>query len=135
MFAMTGWTLLAIAPLWKNAERIANGVVVTLLSIAYAVLVMTCFHLSDLATFGSLQGVRSLFANDYFLLTGWVHYLAFDLFVGCRMLRDARRERVPHLLFVLCGFFTFMLGPCGLVLYLIIRTIRTRRFAEAVVND
>jgi hypothetical protein len=135
MVAMAGWIMLAVSPLWKMAERIANGVFITLLSLAYAVLAIGFFRLEDLSQFGTLQGVKALFSNDYFLLTGWVHYLAFDLFVGCWMRRNARRHRVPHLLFVICGFFTFMLGPCGLVLYLIVRAIRTRRLAEVVVND
>lgn len=32
--------------------------------------------------FGSLDEVRALFAVPGLLVAGWVHYLAFDLFVG-----------------------------------------------------
>jgi hypothetical protein len=135
MIAMAGWVLLALAPLWKPAERIANGVIVTLFALTYALLAILFFQADDLAKFGSLQGVKGLFQNDFALLTGWVHYLAFDLFVGCWMYRNARRHRIPHLLFILCGAFTFMLGPCGLLLYLIIRLVRTKRFLESPTHD
>ncbi len=128
--ALIGWILLIIAPLWKSAEKLANGVIVTLLSMAYAALVVMSFRLEDFSQFGSLQGVKSLFQNDFMLLAGWVHYLAFDLFVGCWIYRNARAHRVPHILFIVCGFFTFMLGPCGLLIYLIIRTLRGRKEAQ-----
>ena len=33
--------------------------------------------------------VALLFENDWLLLAGWIHYLAFDLFVGSWEVRDA----------------------------------------------
>lgn len=135
MVAMLGWVLLSIAPLWRIAERIASAVIVTLLALAYATLAVMYFNDDALSSFGSLQGVKSLFQNDFALLTGWVHYLAFDLFVGCWMYRDARRIGIPHLLFIVCGFFTFMLGPCGLLLYLIIRAIRKGQRSEIPAHE
>ena len=132
---MLGWILLAFAPLWKPAERVANGAIVTLFALAYAVLAIMFFRAEDLSRFGSLQGVKTLFQSDFALLTGWVHYLAFDLFVGCWMFRNARRHRIPHILFIVCGAFTFMLGPCGLLLFLIIRWARTKRFMESPAYD
>ena len=44
--------------------------------------------------FGSLQQVSKLFENRYILLAGWIHYLAFDLFTGCWMVRDSERLRI-----------------------------------------
>lgn len=135
MIAMLGWVLLTLSPLWKPAERIAGGLIVPLFALAYAALIIMSFRPGGSGGFGSLQGVKTLFSDDYMLLAGWVHYLAFDLFVGCWMLRNARRHRIPHLLFILCGFFTFMFGPCGLLLYLIIRFVRTKRWLESPVHD
>jgi hypothetical protein len=80
-----------------------------------------------LAGFSSLEGVRTLFSRDGFLLAGWLHYLAFDLFVGSWEVRDASREAVPHLLVVPCLVLTFLLGPVGLLLYLAVRAVRLRR--------
>jgi hypothetical protein len=77
--------------------------------------------------FSSLEDVRRLFADPYLLLAGWVHYLAFDLFVGAWEVRDAQRLGIPHLLVVPCLVLTFLFGPAGLLLYGIVRAVRTRR--------
>jgi hypothetical protein len=58
------------------------------------------------------------------LLAGWVHYMAFDLFIGAWETRDARRAGVPHLMVVPCLILTFMLGPIGLLVYLALRAWR-----------
>ena len=71
--------------------------------------------------FGSLAGVAQLFDNEYLLLAGWVHFLAFDLFVGAWEVRDARRLSLRHVLVVPCLILTFMLGPVGLLAYLGVR--------------
>jgi hypothetical protein len=77
--------------------------------------------------FGSLADVRRLFEDPYLLLAGWVHYLAFDLFLGSWEVRDAQRHGVAHLLVVPCLVLTFLFGPAGLLSYLTIRWVRTRR--------
>ena len=55
------------------------------------------------------------------LLAGWLHYLAFDLFVGSWEVRDSRRVGVHHLLVIPCLFLTLMMGPVGLLAYLVLR--------------
>jgi len=55
------------------------------------------------------------------LLAGWVHYLAFDLFVGSWEARDALSHRIPHLAVIPCLLLTFLFGPAGLLLYLLLR--------------
>lgn len=76
--------------------------------------------------FGSLADVSLLFQSQSLLLAGWVHYLAFDLFIGCWEVRDARRHAIPIVLIVPAMFLTFMFGPVGLLAYLLIRFVRTR---------
>jgi len=78
--------------------------------------------------FSSLAEVARLFENPSLLLAGWVHYLAFDLFIGAWEVRDARRLGIPHLLVVPCLVLTFMLGPVGLLLYLGLRVGLRRRW-------
>ena len=43
------------------------------------------------AGFNSIAQVRALFSVDRALVAGWIHYLAFDLFIGSWEVRDARR--------------------------------------------
>jgi hypothetical protein len=82
--------------------------------------------------FGSLSQVSQLFQNPYKLLAGWIHYLAFDLFVGSWEVRDAQRLGIHHLLVVPCLALTFLLGPIGLLLYLALRFTMKRRF---IINE
>ena len=68
-----------------------------------------------------------MFQSHGVLVAGWIHYLAFDLFIGAWEVRDAQANRVPHLLVVPCLLLTFMLGPAGLLLYLVLRAALRRR--------
>jgi len=72
--------------------------------------------------FGSLREVAALFANPWLLLAGWIHYLAFDLFVGAWEVRDAAENAVPHWLVIPCLALTFLFGPVGLLSYFGART-------------
>lgn len=127
LLVVPGWLLLIFAPRWKWSARIIAGIVIPLLLAAvYLSLVVTHFGKSE-GGFGSLEQVSQLFRNPYNLLAGWVHYLAFDLFIGSWEVRDARRLGVHHLLVVPCLLLTFLLGPIGLLLYFGLRLARKRR--------
>ena len=71
--------------------------------------------------FSSLEGVSALFANPSpeAVSAGWVHYLAFDFWVGSSLLAQSQQKELPHVLMVLPLLATFMLGPVGVLLYVI----------------
>jgi hypothetical protein len=76
--------------------------------------------------------VHLLFQTPGLLLAGWLHFLAFDLFVGAWEVRTARAEGIPHLLIVPALILTFLFGPAGFLLFLVIRAVaRQARPAEA----
>jgi hypothetical protein len=129
LVALAGWVVLVAAPRWRTGAALVSGLLVpALLAALYAVLAATRLGGAD-GGFGSLDQVAALFADEWVLLAGWVHYLAFDLFVGSWEARDARRNGVPHLLLVPCLAVTFLLGPAGFLLYLGVRAARQRRIA------
>jgi hypothetical protein len=128
MAVLPGWLALALWPLWKWADRFIVSVVVTLLAVLYVYLLATSFRPADFSSFGSLDGISKLFGNKRLLLAGWVHYLAFDLLTGLFIVRNARRHSIPHLVALLCAFGAFMMGPAGLLLYLLIRLVKTRQY-------
>jgi hypothetical protein len=68
----------------------------------------------------------TLFTSPSVVLVGWVHYLVFDLFVGAWEVRDAHRRSISHLFVVPCLVMTLMLGPIGLLAYLLLRFAKTR---------
>ncbi|MGD9902566.1 MAG: ABA4-like family protein [Vicinamibacterales bacterium] len=119
--AVVGWLLLATLPRHRGAHLVASVAIPVTISLVYLWLIVQHFGSSD-GGFGSLADVQRLFANPAALLAGWVHYLAFDLFIGAWEVRDAQRHGVPHLLVLPCLGFTFMFGPIGLLGYLLLRT-------------
>ncbi|MDH4062990.1 MAG: ABA4-like family protein [Acidobacteriota bacterium] len=123
--ASVGWLLLILAPRWR-VTRVASGVAIPL-AIALVYLTLIGRYMPGAAGgFGSLADVALLFDQQGLLLAGWVHYLAFDLFIGSWEVRDANQHHVPHLLVVPCLIMTFMLGPIGLLAYFAVRLWRAR---------
>lgn len=123
LLAMVGWLGLALLPgqRWM-VELVARLVIPGIIGLVYIVLMLGNMEATPAdGGFGSLAEVKALFTVDALLLGGWVHYLAFDLFVGSWEVSDSRKHGVPHLLVVPCLLLTFMAGPAGLVVYLLIR--------------
>ena len=126
--AMLGWLLLIFVPRWKWTTRFITASLIPLaLAFVYLFLVATHFGQSE-GGFGSLAEVGVLFRNPHNLLAGWIHYLAFDLFIGSWEVRDAERLGIHHLLVVPCLVLTFLLGPIGLLLYFLLRFAVKRKF-------
>lgn len=130
--ALIGWLVLILfSPFWFQAPRFIIGIAVTLLAVVYTWLIFSSFQLSDMSSFGTLEGVMKLFTDKTLVTAGWVHYLAFDLLTGCWIVDNARKHGINHWFTVPCLFFTFMLGPFGWLLYIVLRTAFTKRyFAE-----
>jgi hypothetical protein len=116
---LPGWVLLAVAPRWRWSQRYAALLIPLLLGTVYVWLLAV--NWGGAGGFSTLEGVAQLFSNRGVLLAGWIHYLVFDLFTGSWETRDALVHRIPRIVVVPCLVFTFLLGPAGLLLYLLIR--------------
>jgi hypothetical protein len=127
LLALLGWLLLLLSPYLKPARQIAQkGLVPVLLGLAYLYLIVVYFGQAD-GGFSSLEEVKRLFSNDHAVLAGWVHYLAFDLWVGSWELEDSKKYGIPFWAVIPCLFLTFMLGPIGLLAYLALRGILAKK--------
>ena len=121
LVAILGWLLIAILPRWKYTRIVVlSGGIPLLLAVAYTILIVMFFGKAE-GGFGSLADVMKLFTNEWAVLAGWIHYLAFDLFIGSWEVRDSQRSGVSHVLVIPCLFLTFMFGPMGLLAYSILR--------------
>jgi hypothetical protein len=122
--ALAGWVVLALgialrAPLLRDG--IAGLVIPLMLSTLYTALVAIHWWSAE-GGYGGLDQVAALFRSEGMLLAGWVHYLAFDLFVGAWIARDAAGRGVPRWLMIPILPLTFLFGPVGLLAWLMIRT-------------
>lgn len=117
-FALCSWVLLALFPGRRSVTVVwAGAVLPALLALLYlALLAARLGHAQG--GFGSLAEVQRLFSDPWLLLAGWVHYLAFDLFIGAWEARDAARRGVPRWALLPCLLLTFLVGPVGLLAWL-----------------
>lgn len=119
--AVLGWLSLVLAPLAPRlADSAANLIIPALLSVAYTALILVNWADAP-GGFDSLANVMALFTDPAVALAGWVHYLAFDLFVGAWITRTARREGINHLLVLPCLVLTFLFGPAGFLAFTALR--------------
>lgn len=126
LVAMAGWLGLLVSLFVKAARpaawTAAQLLIPALLAAGYILLILGGREaFASGGGFGSIAEVRLLFANDSALAAGWLHYLAFDLFVGGWVARDGATRGVPALLVLPCLPLTFLFGPAGLLLYLALR--------------
>ncbi len=127
--AMLGWILLIVVPRWQCTRMIVQGAIIPiLLSGLYLYLMVTHFAEMGEGGFGSLDELEILFSNKNLILLGWVHYLAFDLWVGTWEYNDAMKHGIHRLILLPCQLLTFFAGPIGLFLYITIRNIKTQKF-------
>ncbi len=124
--ALVGWLILVFAGRMKWAAALVTGSIIPLLfGILYTSLIVAHWGEST-GSFSTLAGVAALFENHWLLLAGWVHYLAFDLFVGSWEVRDAAKNGIAHWMVIPCLVLTFMFGPIGLLLYFLLRMAKVR---------
>jgi hypothetical protein len=130
LWAIPFWLLLAFGPRTELTARIIAYGGIGLLALSYAILMPLMMAgvvdpvrpagstISDLT---SLAGVMSFFDSKGGATVGWIHYLAFDMLAGLWIGRNADRHGYARWLQFPMLFFTFMLGPVGLTLYLLLR--------------
>lgn len=123
-FVLAGWLALLLAPIRRDALVFAARLAAASVAAIYVILlvrgVATGPGLPDGAGFSTLDGVVALLSRREAILGGWVHFLAFDLFVGSWIVEDAPRAGVPHWLVVPLLGLTLMAGPAGLLGYLLV---------------
>ena len=124
--AGVGWLLLVVVPKRPLSVHVAGVFIPLILAAIYLYFIATNLKGAD-GGFGSLADVAKLFSKPELLLAGWIHYLCFDLFIGAWELRDSQMHGIPHLVVIPCLLMTFMLGPIGLLFYIIIRSAKLKR--------
>ena len=133
LLAMICWAGLILMPRWPALLSALMYLGVGLLCLVYTVAIISVVGGfvdpvggEAQTSFSSIEGVRAIFASNGGVTIGWVHYLAFDLFVGLWIARDADAKDFSRILQAPILLATFMAGPVGLFLWLIIREGRAR---------
>jgi len=127
--ALAGWLGLIFAP-QAGGISFARWAAVAI-AVGYAILfVLSAREAAVLAEDYSLRGVAAFFDVPRLQLLGWVHYLAFDLFVGSWIVEEAGRLGVSRALVIPCLILTLMIGPFGLLVFFLVRSLRRNSIAS-----
>jgi hypothetical protein len=127
--SVAGWLALFLFPRRRAINWWLCGTILpALYAVVYTILCIVYWNQSPagfVERFGSLAGMLSMFnASSGLLLAGYVHYLAFDLFIGAWQARRAAVHNLPYLLLLPCLFLTLIFGPMGLLLNMVIMAVR-----------
>lgn len=122
---------MAFAPRWGITQFLVKSYLIPLLLAVLYMIYLFGGGPVDFSAFSTLEGLTNLFktGDEGVVLAGWIHYLAFDLVAGSVVMRDAQERNISFLLVVVPLLFCFMLGPVGLLLYWVIRTLSTRQLS------
>ena len=123
--AIVGWLALIFAGRLRIVSAVlCKYVLPGSIAAVYAILVLTHWS-GHQGGFDSVQSVHRLFGDPWLLTAGWLHYLASDLFVGAWEVRNAQRSGISRWLLVPCLVATFLFGPIGFLLFLLLRAVRS----------
>lgn len=143
--SVAAWAMLLLLPRRPAVLSIVLFAGVGMLCLAYAAMFGAVFFgsadpgqvtgtaasgLDTYVTDYSIEGLRGLFMSDAGIVIGWTHYLAFDLFVGLWIARDGDAKGFSRWLQMPFLLLTFVAGPVGLLLWLVVRERRTRVLAR-----
>jgi hypothetical protein len=129
LYILPFWLLMIFLPHWRVTRRIVGSLwVVIPLAVLYAVLILPglAVLLPGLAN-PALANIAALLGTPAGATIGWIHFLAFDLFVGRWAYLDSRERGLSAWLASPALFFILMVGPLGLLLYLAARAMVTRQ--------
>lgn len=120
------WALMILLPRWRWAGRIIRSPWVSAApAILYTALVLPRLDtIWPAVSRPTLLGVEALLGSPPGATIAWVHFLAFDLFVGRWIYLDGQERRISSWLMAPVLFLTLMLGPAGFLFYLVVRSIR-----------
>lgn len=130
LLVMPWWVLMIIAPRWhRTTQIVGSSLIFVPIAILYSVLVLPDFVtlLPELAN-PQLAGISALLSTPTGATVAWIHFLAFDLFVGRWIYHDSEQLSIARWIQSACLLATFMAGPFGCLCYLIVRRSFTGSF-------
>ncbi len=116
--ALASWAALILLPRWGWLRAILRTAVPAALAVAYTLLAAVYFARIEGGGFNSLAQVKALLGTEPTLLAGWLHYLAFDLFVGTWIAERADALGLSRLIQAPILLATFLFGPIGYLIFI-----------------
>ena len=125
LLVMPFWALMILAPRWSWTKRIIGSPLISLpAALLYAILVLpNALSLLPALANPNLESIAALLGSPEGATIAWVHFLAFDLFVGRWAYLDSLERRINPFVMAFVLALILMFGPLGFAVYLGARTI------------
>ncbi len=120
LLVMPFWFLMIFLPRWKYTKTIiASPYIIVPAALLYAILILPNIGstFAQLAN-PNLAGISKLLGSSSGATIGWVHFLAFDLFVGRYAYLESQKRNLNPILMGLVLFSILMYGPFGILIFL-----------------
>lgn len=124
------WILLFVVYQKRWVYKLLYSFILGVLSLTYLVFILKGIASDSQGGFDSLANVKAMFSSDEAVLAGWIHYLAFDLFVGMWICHDSDLRKINRWILLPCLLLTFLLGPIGFLLYLLVRIGYEKKYPQ-----
>jgi len=126
LVVMPFWLLMIAFPKWRITQTIMQSwAIIAFLLVCYLVMLFSKFDgvVMLFTQMPELHHIMSLLGSREGAVIGWIHFLAFDLFVGRWIYLTSRTENRSVWVMGPILFFTLMLGPVGLLMFLMLQRI------------
>jgi Domain of unknown function (DUF4281) len=119
------WLLLLWLPYGRFTDRVVQlfALALMVLGLIFTWRFFTQGSFSD--RFLCADCLSRLFINENMVISAWLNYLSFGLFAGLWVIHDGDQVRIPHFYRLFPLILIFLAGPIGVVLYLVMRYVRT----------
>jgi hypothetical protein len=133
LLVMPFWALMIFLPHWGWSKRIVRSPLIVLpASLLYVALFLPqSLELLPMLSDPGLTQIAAALGEPTGATIAWVHFLAFDLFVGRWVYLDARERGMSAWLSSPILYFVLMAGPLGYALYLGARALTGRQSTSA----
>ena len=123
LLVLLGWIPLFIFPYSRFNKKLIDGLYLPFILCAFYIYFLSQTKGLFSADFSSIAGILDLFRNstEESAAAGWIHYLAFDYFVGCWIVNHSIKKGIPYIVFISPLICTLFAGPFGLLLFLVLR--------------
>ena len=134
LLVMPFWFLMVFLPRWRWTQRIIGSPLLAVpAALLYAALVLPQAGTILAAVMNpTLPGIMALLATPSGTTIAWVHFLAFDLFVGRWAYLDSRQQEISPWIMAPVLFLVLMLGPAGFLAYLGVRGLRQQQVLRSI---
>lgn len=119
------WLLMIFVPRWRRTFYVVRSVSLWVCALPAAIYAVLALHRAGVifavVSRPDLPSVASLLGSPSGAVIAWMHFLAFDLFIGRWIYLDSREREVSSWFVSPILAATLLLGPIGFLLYLLLR--------------